>query len=168
MDGVDGWRVVAGPFKTWGECRRKLDEKLEAAVAEYIDEQLTYPGVGERMHVDAVTIRSELMQGEPQQEKIHSELVGEMCQLTAVLKFDNKFLDHIERRWHDIRIQARLMQVALFSGAAFLLLTTSYGYLRLGNASRGRYDRRLQFAAVTVILAFVVAGVLIARWIPWN
>ena len=164
---VDGWRVVVGPFKSWGECHRKLNEQIEHAVNEYIDDYLQHPGSGEQIHIAAAYIRSELLVGEPQRNVVQSKLVGNMCQLTAVLRFDQPFLIVIDRRWHAIRVQTRLLQVALLSGMVFLLLATSYGYLKLDAASRGRYVRRLQFAAVTVILALVVAGVLIARWIPW-
>ena len=163
-----GWKIVVGPHLTIKDCRQELDQKIVAATNQYIAEELGREEVGRLLQIDADFVRSHLLYNVTEPEFVDTSY-GEMCRLTAVLRFehDRAFLDELDSRWKNVQREARLLQVGLGSSSILLLLATAFGYLKLDTMTLGYHSGRLQLCVVGIILALCAAGVGISRWILW-
>ena len=94
-----------------------------------------------------------------QQYTEHRETsVGPMQSVHVLLEFDPTVQQDIKDRWREAVLSQRLRKVA---GAALLVLAlvgTIFSYLHVDTLTRGFYTRRLQVAAVLVILAIIALG----------
>ena len=163
-----GWKVVAGPHLKIKDCQQELDQKIVAVTNQYIAEKLGREDVGRLLQIDADFVRSHLPYEVTEPEFVDTSY-GEMCRLTAVLRFehDQPFLDELDSRWKNVQREARLLQVGLGSSGILLLLATAFGYLKLDAMTLGYHSGRLQLCVVGIILALCAAGVGISRWILW-
>ncbi len=175
--------VSSGPHETLQECRRSLDEKLKAAVDEYIDWYLgkVYGNqfkASNFVDFDASYVRANLINVPANPDGVYSELIkfsiGPMHQTHSLVRFGPEFrtvLDHrrseIDHRWKRMRQTGRLLAAALGFGFILAVLGVVFGYFRLDTATRGYYTGRLQFIAAVAILAAIVAGLVLARQVPW-
>lgn len=162
----EGWEVVVGPYQTREECHHELNKQLEKAVNTYVDGYLNRPGHAGLVRFNAEFIQSEYLQS-PIQEQIIESSVGQMRQLTAVMKFEQSLTEEIDRRWRAAQVTSRLLQAALISGGVLLMLTTLFAYLKLDDTTLGAYTVHLKCAAATVIVSLALAGMFIARFISW-
>lgn len=169
--------VPSGLHEFERECRRELDNQLEKAVAEYIDFYLGKV-YGDQfkastfVHYDLDYIKNHLVK-ETYNEVIQVSF-GPMHQSHARLEFDKAFQadldshrDDIRQQWKQMQAVGRLLGAALGFGFVLVMLGIVFGYFRLDTATRGYYTGRLQFSAGVVILAVIVAGIMLARQIPW-
>jgi hypothetical protein len=163
---VEGYQVWVGPFVTQDECSKTLDSELKRLSGKYINEYLNQTDASAYVNLDLRYIKTHLTQATEFHPYEHPTY-GPMWQLTTHLRFDEAFQTHLEDRWRDTKVAYRLMQTGFGAGGVLLLLATLFAYLKLDTATRGSYTGRLQFAAATAILTLVIAGVLIARWLPW-
>jgi uncharacterized integral membrane protein len=160
--------VESDPALNVNECRRGLDEKLEAAVNEYIDDYLSVAGASRLVSYDAETIRTRLVRPTEQYTgRIKIRSLDPMLQSWARLSIDQDFRNELDERWRAERRKARLLQTVLFGGGAMAVLALVFGFFSIDTATRGYYTGRLRLAALTAILAVIVAGVLVARFVPW-
>jgi len=160
--------VESDPDMDIDECRRGLDEKLEAAVNEYIDDYLGVAGASRLVSYDAETIRMRLVRPTDQYTgKIKIQSLDPMLKSWARLTIDENFRGELDQRWRVERRKSRLMQTALFGGGAVAVLALIFGFFSIDTATRGYYTGRLRMAALTAILAVIVAGVLAARFVLW-
>jgi uncharacterized integral membrane protein len=160
--------VESDPALNVNECRRGLDEKLEAAVNEYIDDYLSVAGASRLVSYDAETIRTRLVRPTEQYtSRIKIRSLDPMLQSWARLSIDQDFRNELDERWRAERRKARLLQTVLFGGGAMAVLALVFGFFSIDTATRGYYTGRLRLAALTAILAVIVAGVLVARFVPW-
>ena len=179
VNGIDTTAVCSGPFEQMGECRPALDEALEQAVSDYIDEYLGRL-YGENFRAssvvsyDAEYIRAKLVGTENVFDERRDFSFGPMYQSHALIKFTPEFREVLDERrsevatsWKQFVVGGRLAGVGLVFGLILLFLAVISGYFRLDTATRGFYTARLQFLAAVAILAVIVAGALLARNVPW-
>lgn len=161
--------VASGPYATDAQARRALDEALVKAVNEYVAERLESELAPQLIRVDLRKIKKDLIKQENTYHDVarYSDPVGWMHENFALLEFDKRFRDEMDRRWEKVRASSRLAQTGLVSGAVLLLLGSVFGYFRMDNATRGYYTGRLQFMTAAAILAVVVAGAVVGNWIHW-
>ncbi len=74
----------------------------------------------------------------------------------AKIKLDAKFLDEISQQYQRQTILHRLRLTGLFGSGTLALLFVLFGYLRIEQATRGFYNRRLQ--TIGILLAVLIAG----------
>lgn len=163
-----GWKIVTGPHLTIKDCQQELDQKIVAATNQYIADELGREEVGRLLQIDADFVRSHLPYDVTGPEFVDTSY-GEMCRLTAVLRFehDRNFLDELDSGWKNVQREARLLQVGFGSSSILLLLATAFGYLKLDAMTLGYHSGRLQLCVVGIILALCAASVGISRWILW-
>jgi hypothetical protein len=166
IDGSVYWPVASGPYATRDECRRALSEAMKRTVDEYVNEYHGWPEAAKYVDVDLAYIKTHLRRGDVYQERVQASF-GPMIQQHALLEFGQDFREKIERRWNQVKVTSRLLQVSLAAAAILAGLATIFVYLRLDTATKGYYSGRLQIAAGAVILGLVALGILTARWIPW-
>jgi hypothetical protein len=160
-----------------GQCRPALDEALEQAVSDYVDEYLGRV-YGENfkassvVHYDADYVREHLVK-ETFDDK-EDFFFGPMYQSHALIEFTPAFREvldarrtDVDRQWQQVVVGSRLVGVALVFGVILAFLAVISGYFRLDTATRGFYTARLQFLAAVAILAVIVAGALLARNVHW-
>ena len=161
-----GWKLVAGPHLTIKDCQQELGQKIVAVTNQYIAEKFGREDIGRLLQIDADFVRSHLPYEVTEPEFVDTSY-GEMCRLTAVLRFEHgqPFLDELDSRWKNVQREARLLQVGLGSSGILLLLATIFGYLKVDAMTLGHHSGRLQLCVVGIILALCAAGVGISRWI---
>ena len=160
--------VESDPALNVDECRRGLDEKLEAALNEYIDDYLGVAGASRLVSYDAETIRARLIR--PTDEyigRIKIRSLDPMVQSWVRLSIDQGFRSELDQRWSVERRKSRLVQTVLFGGGAMAVLALVFGFFSIDTATRGYYTGRLRLAVLTAILGVIVAGVLAARFVAW-
>jgi hypothetical protein len=159
--------ISSDPYATPSLAQHALDEKLQAAVADYIREYLQSDIAPSLIRIGLPEIKRELLRsGDVYPEKIQVS-IGPMHQVHARLEFDDAFRARLDKRWGELRATYRLAETGIVSGGVLLLLATVFGYFRLDNATRGYYTGRLQFMAAAAILTIVVGGAMFSRWIHW-
>ncbi len=160
-DAVYSVSVSSGPFVTVPECQRALNLQIKHAVDHYIDE---YRGEHASTLVDLpLAYLNRHIKKAEYGEVIHSELVGPMHQIHALLEIDKQARDDVDRMWHNAVVADRLWYTGSGAALVLALLGTFYGYLRLDLRRPGSHKGRLQLAA-TLVALIVAAGALLARW----
>lgn len=158
--------VASGPYATKKQSQAALDKALTKAMKDYVAEQLGSTTAARMITFDAGTIKRRFVKDNTYHDEAKYS-VGKMHENFALLEFDSKFRSELIRRWNQVRAKSRLASVAVFAGAALLLVASVFGYFRADNATRGYYTGRLQFMAAAAILAVVGFGTIINRSIPW-
>lgn len=166
--------VRSGPYHLQRDSNRVLDDMLQKAVTEYVDEWLAVQDAHQLLPYDLGYVKTHLLQpidptsGKYQYDEVaeHPLPIGLMHESHALLAFDKEFRDDLEQRWERIVAAKRLLQTGLAAFGILGLLAVSFGYFKVDTATRGFYTGRLQFAAAAAILALVAAGALMAHWIP--
>ncbi len=164
---VHSTAVCSDPHATQAQAMQALDEKVQAATADYISEYLQSELAPRLVRYSLKDIKRMLMSPDRIYHEKISVSIGPMHQVHAQLEFSPDFRDQLDRRWGELRATYRLAETGLVSTGVLLLLATVFGYFRLDNATRGYYTGRLQFMAATMILAIIAGGVMFSRWIHW-
>lgn len=165
----DHWTAVSSdPWKTEFEAHEALSANIRQAVDAYIDNYIGRSDAARR-----VRFPDEFVLGELVAEKYSEDLqfadsaIGTMKQVHAKVVFTPEFRAQLAQRWKEQVVTARLLQTSLAIAAVLGLLITAFVYLKTDTATGGSYSGRLMTAAIGVILALVVSGLIVARWIPW-
>ena len=167
--------VRSGPYHLQRDAQRALNEELQKAVNDYIDEWLGVKDAHQLLSYDLAYINSHLRQpiGDSSSQNQYDEVaehplpVGLMHESHALLAFEDSFRNELNARWAHIIAGKRLVQTGLSAFGVLGLLGVIFGYFKLDTATRGFYTARLQFLAAAAILALVAAGVLMAKWVPY-
>jgi hypothetical protein len=160
--------VCSGPHMQLRESRKALKGELKKAVDEYVNDLVEHPQAAFWLNLDEEFIRSNLVK--PQNlfdEKIISPSFGVMHQSHALVEVGPQFRDHVEASWHQFHAKSRLVITGLICGGVLGVILALFGYFRADTATRGFYTGRLKFVTAIAILAVVVAGLMLARSIPW-
>lgn len=155
--------VCSEPYRDLPAARAALDEKVQAAVQEYVAEQLGSPLAGTLIHYDLPTIKNRFLKSRYEEAIEVASLNAPMQQMHAQLEFGPSFRSEIAARWQKVLAAGRLGKLAVVVLGVLLLLGTVFSYFRLDNATRGYHTGRLQLLSAAAILALVAAGVLFAR-----
>jgi hypothetical protein len=155
--------VCSEPYRDLPAARAALDEKLQAAVQDYVSEQLGSPLAGTLIHYDLPTIKNRFLKSRYEEAIEVASLNAPMQQLHGQLEFGPSFRSEIAARWQKVLAAGRLGKLAVVVLGVLLLLGTVFSYFRLDNATRGYHTGRLQLLSAAAILALVAAGVLFAR-----
>lgn len=171
--------VSSLPQETPEECRSALDERLKAAVDQYVDEYLAgewaVPLKASRLvSYDLPYIRQRLIRPDEIYDEVIQVSFGPMHQRHALLQFDAAFRRELDGRRDDLSryarqllVRGRLWATALVFAGVLSLLAVVSGARRVNHATHGSYRGRLRWIAAAAILGLVVVGVLLARQIPW-
>jgi hypothetical protein len=160
--------VRSEPYKRREDCVQRLNQKIAAAVEEYVQQQTNSNWAFTLLALDMDRVQKEV--APPSQwyeETIVSPSVGEMRQIHARLEFTPAFQKQLWERWLQVQAASRLAQVGLFFASALGMVATAFGFFRVDNATRGYYTGRLQLVAGGAILAMIIVGIFVARQIPW-
>jgi hypothetical protein len=157
--------VASGPYATNRESLQALDDAIVKATKEYIAEQLNSDLAAQLLTYDARTIKRNFVKDDTHHDEA-TYSVGNMHENFALLKFDQKFRSKIARDWNQVRAGSRLAQTGVFAGACLLVVGSIFGYFRADHATRGHYNRRLQFLAATALLTIAATATLALRFLP--
>jgi hypothetical protein len=153
--------ISSGLFVSIPECQRELDQEMKRAADHYID---TFLGENASRVVDIpISYLKKHIKKQEYAQVIHSDSVGPMNQIHALLSFDDDARADFRRRWREAIVTNRLWYAGSGAGLVLALLGTLYGYLRLDHKTGGAHKGRLQLAATLVALV-ATAGVLVVRW----
>lgn len=159
--------VTSGPQIDDSECRRVLDEKLVAAVSEFVASYLQNPLASELVRFDEKYVREKLVAPDHWYQESQQFAVGNMRQSYALVQFDEAFCQDLEQRWKAVIASSRLKQWALGAGSLLSLLGIAFAVLKMGEWMESQVVWRLKFAAVLAILMVAVAGMVVAQRIAW-
>lgn len=171
--------VSSLPQETPAECRSALEERLKAAVDQYVDEYLAgewaVPLKASRLvRYDLPYIRQRLIRPDEIYDEEVQVSFGPMHQRHALVRFDAAFRQELDGRRGDLSryarqllVRGRLWAAALAFAGVLSLLAVVCGVWRVNHATRGSYRGRLRWIAAAAILGLVLVGVLLARQIPW-
>ncbi|WP_145058934.1 hypothetical protein [Lignipirellula cremea] len=182
--------VVSDPAPELAQCEELLEENLEQAIADYLQEFCAHPDalaylrwVAPQKYDRDTLLRRLVPQkwncGEPVitpgRPLLSAELyretlqlsVGPMEQMHAQLQFDTAFQDEARHDWRQVTAFCRLLQMLLLGGGLLGGLGLVYGVLstRVGRPASTGWAAPMVLAAGSCFL--LAAGVLLARWIPW-
>jgi hypothetical protein len=157
--------VASGPYATNREAQQALDDALVKATKEYVAEQLNSDLAARLITFDARTIKRRFVKDDTYHDEA-SYSVGKMHENFARIQFDQKFRTEIGRRWNQVRASGRLLQTGVFAAASLLVVASVFGYFRADHATRGHYNRRLQFLAATALITIAATAALSLRFIP--
>lgn len=164
VDGVYRITVSSGPWSSYPECQRALNEEIRTATDNYINEYLGNPQAASLVNLSQNYLREHICRSENMySESVHSPAVGEMQQLYAQLTFDERARTYIEQQWRQAIVQDRLWYIGGGGALVLALLATLYGYLKLELRTDSAGRGKLQLAA-TLVALIVAAGALLARW----
>ena len=107
---------------------------MRAAAAKYIDDYLNEPGAASRMNLPD-TVLDQLRVVEPdgnRREHLESMSlsVGTMFTLHAQLRFDRRFGDMIQARWHDVVAGERLQLTGFATLGILALIGLTHAVVR--------------------------------------
>lgn len=153
--------ISSGLFVSVPECQREINAHMKQAVDHYIDE---YRGdqASKLVSLPLAYLNEHVKKAE-YSEVVHSDSVGPMHQIHALLEIDDRARADIDRLWHNAVVTDRLWYTGSGAALVLALLGTFYGYLRLDLRTGGAQKGRLQLAA-TLVALIVAAGALMARW----
>lgn len=161
--------VTSDPWKTRFECDQALDQKLVATATDYVAWYIGRNDAAKMIGLDLNYIKQHgLIQhtyGEDLQFSDPS--IGAMKQVHVLLGFDQSFRNQLAEEWKEQVVSARLLQLGLVAAGVLGLVFIAFSYLKYDGVTRGYQTGRLRTVALGMIIWLVVAGVLIARWIPW-
>ncbi len=160
--------VCSDPWATHQQANHALDEKLQAATADYIAEHLNSKLAATLIRYDLADIKRKLLPtANVYHEKIHVS-IGPMHQVHARLEFPPAFREQLDKRWAEMQATYRLGQTGLVGGGVLMLLATVFGYFRLDNATRGYYTGSFAVHGSRSDTGhFRFRRWWSARWIPW-
>lgn len=166
VDGVYQMVVTVGPYKTWEECEKSLDEKLREGAAQYVE---TYaerdadldPRAVANVNLPLDYVRKSVVK-EIYPERIVSPTpaIGTMLQLKVLLGFDRETNARIQEAARSMVVAERIRWSGIGLAGVLLSLLVAYGYLKMDLATKGVYRGRLRFAALVMILGVCAAAVL--------
>jgi len=152
------------------DANRELNTEIAMAVSEALDRKLG-EGAGQQVNLDPEYIAAHLIPDgrsmvRPYRDEFTDEIAqrlgqdyGDFFRGYAQLELDQEFYDFARQQWQTEQTRLRLMAIALVSLVVLALLTTTYGYLRVNQATRGFYSMRLLTIGMAAIL-LLVAGIL--------
>ena len=161
------------------DANNELNEEIATAISNALDQRFG-DRVGQQITFSSEYIKTNLLMEDrsivrPYQDEFTEEFAerwgkkyGEFYRGYAQLKLDTAFYNDAQTRWRQEQTRLRLITVAFVSLTVLALLTTTYGYLRLNQATRGFYSNRLLtigiaaimlLAAVTIWLLQLLLGV---------
>jgi hypothetical protein len=154
-------KVVVGPYKTRQECEAELSREMLHTARSVVDRRIVGGSTRIADNVLLPYLFNRVLKEEwEEQKESDTAAVGEMIYLHALLEFDDRSWQELNRMQHQREIEQRLAVVGAGAGLLLLLLGTVFAYLKLDTMTRGYYTRRLQLLAGVVILALVGAAVL--------
>lgn len=166
VDGAYQMVVTVGPYKTWEECERALDDKLREGVNQYIE---TYaegepdldPRAVARVSLPMDYVRKSIVK-ELYCEQIVSRTpaIGSMLQLKVLLAFDRQANVQIQEAMRKVIVAERIRWSGVGLAGVLLTLLVVYAYLKTDLATQGVYRGRLRLAALLMILGVCAAAVL--------
>ncbi|PQO46583.1 hypothetical protein [Blastopirellula marina] len=156
--------VSSGPYSRGTDCRRELDQEIDRAIDEYVNELLGNSQAAAMLGSDLDTLKDRVVV-DTYREKL-SPSVGPMQQWHALLKFGGDVHQKVREFW---KAQQQVSRI-VYTGAGFLGLLglLSVGYLGMTLTGEGSQVSPWLVSAVTVIAlgALLVVGVIFVRTFP--
>lgn len=152
------------------DANSELNEEIATAISDALDRRFG-DQVGQQITLSSEYIKTNvLMEGRsivrPYQDEFTEEIAdrlgkkyGEFYRGYAQLKLDTAFYNDAQTRWRQEQTRLRLITVAFVSLTVLALLTTTYGYLRLNQATRGFYSTRLLTIGIAAIMLLAAATI---------
>ena len=138
-----------------------LPEALNAAVADYIAAKLRLGSRASRqIHLNSEYVRDRLV-GEDTWIEHRNSSVGEVVRIHALVKFDREANAVIREAWDHERLAKRLWSAGGFLAVILLSLSLIYCYLKIDQVTDGSRRGLLRFAAILVILVFMLVAALV-------
>ncbi|MDG2382680.1 MAG: hypothetical protein P8N76_13505 [Pirellulaceae bacterium] len=128
--------VVSDKYETVGECEENLRNLVESELQEYVLGQLR----DAQGFVGAVALEPADLRrfSKDRFVEVVETSVGPMQQIHQLLVFDADFDREIQDRMRQVIVGDRLSKTGFVSGAAFVLLAATFGFLRISNRSNGK------------------------------
>ena len=177
QDGSDYILVETEGCVTALDANRELDIAISKAISTALDQKLG-EGAGQRVKLGPEYIAGKLIPDKrsvvrPYRNEFTDEIAqrlgkeyGEFFRGYAQLKLDPAFYTFARQQWRSEQTRLRLMAIALISLIVLALLTTTYGYLRVNQATRGFYSVRLLTFGLAAILLLTAAALVLFRNLP--
>lgn len=165
--------VSSGQFAAWKECQTALDAKIALAVGEYL-ERIDYAPPGARYGPPLVSraFIDERIVKELYSERSDSPRAGEMCEMHALLAFDDATRRELRQSLaerYESGIQAdRLLGVGALAGLLLALVGSVYGYLRIDTATKGYYSGYLRIALFLVAITIISGASVVLGEVRWD
>ncbi|MEK6246549.1 MAG: hypothetical protein N2C12_00115, partial [Planctomycetales bacterium] len=166
LDGTVQMAIDEGPYVQVIDCQKQIDAKLLGAVKEYA-ENFIAAGSGDLTSVPPSFLRSEIVKEEFIKTTFHHFGLDEqkMYHVYLLLEFDEEADAYLRQRLQRATINSRLWYTSFGLGSAFILLGTGFSYLRIDQATAGKYKGRLKLASGAVILSLTASGALLVRYV---
>ncbi len=154
------------------DANSQLNEEITTAISNALDRRFG-DRVGQQITFSSEYIKTNLLMEDrsivrPYRDEFTEEFAdrlgkkyGEFYRGYAQLKLDPAFYHDAQIRWRQEQTRLRLITVALVSLTVLALLTTTYGYLRLNQATRGFYSNRL----LTIGIAAIMLLAAVTLWV---
>ncbi len=161
--------IQSGPHARLMDCQIELDRQLVLETQRYMAEELNL-GESHLVHLSSSDLRGRVVADEFVTAKMHDfgPLSDEqkMYQVFQLVQFDaatNGFLKQLEQK---AVVENRLWYAGSLLGAAILALTTVFSYIKVDNATGGKYRSRLRLAAGAVMTALAGSMAALIKFVP--
>lgn len=156
--------IVAGPQVRLLDCQAELDQELLAAAREYVEREfgtgLVEPSL---QYLRANVVADEFIKTT---EHEFGGVSQNMYQVYWLLEFDESDRNYFAALSREKKIERRLAYAGVGLTSVLILLSTAFAYLRINEATAGRYRRRLQLATTAVILSLLGGAAVFVRLVP--
>ncbi|NIL96110.1 MAG: hypothetical protein GTO53_02290, partial [Planctomycetales bacterium] len=139
--------IRSGPHARILDCERVLNDQLQRAVRDYVDENIAH-GKGQPISIPRSALRDLVVVGEHVETRRHS--FGDMHEIYQRLSFGREAHEQLWKAARHSVVRQRLRKTSVGLVALLLAVGTVHGYLRVDQATAGRYRRRLGWSAATL------------------
>lgn len=154
--------VTSGPHTTVDDCYQKLAPKLMEAAGNYLQNQFGHQTPRRLLLIDVTP--GMLMRDACVDEFVetrYSEGAGsDMKTLYVQVEFDDDFRRQAERSIRALRRGNDVGEISLLGALVLLLIGGVYGLLKLDEATKGYYTKRLFIGVPVAIIGVILLGLL--------
>lgn len=151
--------VQVGPCATEDDCYQRLDGALWRVAQDFVEREIAGRGVSpndlQKMDLSPGYLRANYCT-EAYVETVDTETLENLKQLYVLVEFNDAAREELQRRWDAVARREALAGVAATGAGVLGLVGLVFGLLKLDEATRGYYTKRLFIGVPAAIIGVLL------------